>query len=335
MKGVGKRFLSDNPAAIPIHCLAHCVNLCLQDMTRRCNSIKQALNFAMELIQLIKLSPKRQVLFENIQKQQECGKTTGIRTLCPTRWTVRTGALKTIVTNYATLQEVASNGSDDCSRRANGVLDKFVIFYGLSLLILLFSITEQLSTTLQTKADDSVHAVNVCIRTLERLITAEEFTRFFTKVKNEAVTLCAKPELPRARRPPKRVDDGATPHVFSSIDEYFRKEYYEAIDLIKGELESRFSKPNFVLVREIEKVLFSSANGECTSIPEAVQSLYSNDLDMEKLHIQLQMLQDAVHSTPMNGIAIKKVTRIQTLCELFNYQPSLKKLFTEVDKLLL
>ena len=36
----------------------------------------------------------------------------------------------------------------------------------------------------------------------------------------------------------------------------------------------------------------------------------------------------------MNDIPIKRVTRIQTLCDIFNYYPSLKMLFTEVDKLL-
>ena len=109
-------------------------------MTRSCNSVKQALNFAMEVIQLIKLSPKWQVLFENIQKQED-SRTTGIRTLCPTRWTLRTGAMQAIVTNYETLQEtmeVASHGTDDCSRRTNGVLalmDKFSTYYGLKISI--------------------------------------------------------------------------------------------------------------------------------------------------------------------------------------------------------
>ena len=92
VKGVAKRFKDDNPAAISVHCLAHCINLCLQEVTRSCKCIKEALNFSMEAIQLIKLSPKRQVMFESIQKQEEPRPVTvGIRTLCPTRWTVRTG----------------------------------------------------------------------------------------------------------------------------------------------------------------------------------------------------------------------------------------------------
>ena len=81
--GVAKRFQSDNPAAISTHCLAHCVNLCLQDIGRNIKSIKEALNFSTELIQLIKYSPKRQVVFEKIQSQQDNSSLSRIRTFCP------------------------------------------------------------------------------------------------------------------------------------------------------------------------------------------------------------------------------------------------------------
>ena len=89
----GKRFQDDNPAAVPVHCLAHCVNLCLQEVSRKVHSIKEGLNFTMDVIQLINLSPKRQVVFESIQKQQD-SPNSSIRPLCPTRWTVRTGAMQ-------------------------------------------------------------------------------------------------------------------------------------------------------------------------------------------------------------------------------------------------
>ena len=46
-----------------MHCLAHCVNLCLQDIASDSKCIKEALNFAMEVIQMMKYSPKRQVVF--------------------------------------------------------------------------------------------------------------------------------------------------------------------------------------------------------------------------------------------------------------------------------
>ena len=202
VKSVAKIFKDDNPAAISVHCLAHCLNLCLQEVTRDCKCINEALNFSMEAIQLIKLSPKRQAMFESIQKQEEPQQINiGIRTLCPTRWTVRAGAMQAIITNYNTLEvtmEEASHGTDDCSRRASGVaalMEKFSTFFGVKISALLFSITEQLSRTLQSReinADDSSMAVNACIQSLQRLRTDNEFERFFQHVKAEASNLYVK-----------------------------------------------------------------------------------------------------------------------------------------------
>lgn len=342
VKGVAKRFQDDYPAAISVHCLAHCINLTLQEATRSCNCIKQALNFSMEAIQLIKLSPKRQVLFESIQKR-EGSQVHGIKTLCPTRWTVRTAAMQALITNYRTLEytmQEASVGSDDCSRRASGVaalMEKFQTFFGLKLSVLLFGITEQLSTTLQGReinVDDSFMAVKLCLQTMQRLRTNCEFGRFFENVKSQASDLCEHPVLPRIRRPPRRVDDGASPHVFPSVEEYYRREYFEAIDIIKGELERRFAQENFLFARQTEELLLSSANAKPINLPERMKSIYCNDVDMDKLMVQLRMLPDAVKTTTLDGITIKQVTRIQTLCQVFNNQPSLKILLSEIHNLL-
>ena len=46
------------------------------------------------------------------------------------------------------------------------------------------------------------------------------------------------------------------------------------------------------------------------------------------------MLSDAIKSTPLNGIHIKEVTKISTICDVFNETPSMKKLLSEVHTLL-
>ena len=192
INGVAKKFKGDNAAAISVHCLAHCVNLCLQEIAVSSQPIKEALSFSKEIIQLIKYSPKRQVTFEGIQKQQEYPSNSGIRTLCPTRWTVRTGAMQAIVKNYEALREtmeVASQGTHDCSRRANVILalmDRFSTFFGLKFSILLFNITEQISKHLQNKdtiVEDGYHIVAMCIKAIERLRTDHSFKEFFYSVK--------------------------------------------------------------------------------------------------------------------------------------------------------
>ena len=206
VSGVAKRFQDDNAATIPVHCLAHCVNLSLQEVACSVKSVKEALSFSMDVIQLIKYSPKRQVILETVKNQQELSSTAGIRTLCPTCWTVHTGALQAILNNYESLREtfeISSKGSGECARRANGVLalmDRFSTYFGVKLSVFIFSITEQMSTTLQkkdTSVQDGYYVAEVILRALSRLRTDQRFASFFSSVKEECATRCDPPVLPR------------------------------------------------------------------------------------------------------------------------------------------
>ncbi len=95
----------------------------------------------MVIIQLINYFPKCHITFEIVQELRESPTTSGIRTLCPTLWTVCTGAIQAIINNYAALQEtmgLSSHGTDDCSRRVGGMLalmDKFSTYCSLKLSI--------------------------------------------------------------------------------------------------------------------------------------------------------------------------------------------------------
>ena len=70
--GVGKRFQEEFPCAIPVHCLSHCINLGLQEVAHKVKFIKEGLNLDMDMIQLIKWSPKRrEIMLENVPRQQK------------------------------------------------------------------------------------------------------------------------------------------------------------------------------------------------------------------------------------------------------------------------
>ena len=67
--GVAARITQEEPAAIQVHCLAHCINLCLQDISRQSKPVRDALDLVFELVGLIKLLPKRDPLFTTCQRQ--------------------------------------------------------------------------------------------------------------------------------------------------------------------------------------------------------------------------------------------------------------------------
>ena len=95
LRGVATTIQEEQPSAIKVHCLAHCLNLCLQSVSRKCQPIRNALDVTMELSELILYSPKCSQIFQHC-KQELSPEGTRLHPLCPTRWTVRTEALNSL-----------------------------------------------------------------------------------------------------------------------------------------------------------------------------------------------------------------------------------------------
>lgn len=67
--------------------------------------MSDALDTTFEISKLLKFSPKREKIFEDI-KQELAPDCPGFRVLCPTRWTIRGESLQSVITNYCVLQEL-------------------------------------------------------------------------------------------------------------------------------------------------------------------------------------------------------------------------------------
>lgn len=143
--GVAARIQREEPKALFVHCMAHCLNLCLQECSRKCTCIREALDVTNDISVLIRASPKRLALFSQLQAEmnrssQLHAETTEssshalpkLKHLCPTRWTVRTGALDAVLKNYqvicSDLEHLGSECSGEAAQKASGclaILDKF------------------------------------------------------------------------------------------------------------------------------------------------------------------------------------------------------------------
>ena len=103
LKGVATQILKEEPNAIPVHCLAHRLNLCLQDAAKHCQPVRNALTICMELSQLILYSPKRTQVFQQCKLELAIGGG-GLKPLCPTRWTVCTAAISAVLKNFIAIK---------------------------------------------------------------------------------------------------------------------------------------------------------------------------------------------------------------------------------------
>ena len=98
------------------------------------------------------IPPRHTLVFQQC-KQELSIEDVGLRPLCPTRWTVQTGAIDAVLKNYSALlkalQHISETCYDDYGQKANGLnaqLEKFDTYCRMKLSHLIFSGTEQTST---------------------------------------------------------------------------------------------------------------------------------------------------------------------------------------------
>ena len=187
LTGVATQLKKEEPSAIEVHCLAHCLNLCLQDAAKMSTIVRDCLGLIGEISQLIHYSPKRSLVF-NKCKNELNPNSHGLKPLCPTRWTVRTGAIESVIENYQALiqafEEINGSSHDDYGRRAGGVLaqlQKFQTYFGLELCYLVFAVTEEVSLLLQGKSttlQDALQQADTAKSYLQRQRSDEAFRVF-------------------------------------------------------------------------------------------------------------------------------------------------------------
>ena len=159
----------------------------MQDCTSACPVIKEPLLLVTELSTLVRASPKCLALFKNMQHQSSFH-APNIKPLCPTRWTIRTGAINSILQNYdtlcETLDEISADTHGEPAAKALGLralMTKFAVFFGLKFCMVIFSATEQLSVTLQShdiNAQQATSAVNAASQYFHRLRSDSSYDNF-------------------------------------------------------------------------------------------------------------------------------------------------------------
>ena len=83
----------------------------------------------------------------------------------------------------------------------------------------------------------------LCRSYLTSLRSSEKFEVFYQSVVKSAKGLTSAPMLPQYHTPPKRPgEDAAQAHRFDTPEEYFRQQYFEAIDVLVKQLKDRFEQ---------------------------------------------------------------------------------------------
>ena len=271
--GLAKRVQDEESRAVYTHCYSHSLNLAASDTIKKSKVMKSALETTHEITKLIKLSPRRDAIFHQLQVEtdQSADTNISIKLLCPTRWTVRADSLFSIISNYSVLlstwekaSEVARN--TESKARIQGVssqMNTFTFFFGAYLGELVLRHTDNLSKALQDKtlsAAEGQQIAAMVVRTLLTLRSDNSFDLFWLKVMKQAELL--EPHLPRRRKAPRRYEDGLAESEFhDDTKAYFRQLYFEAVDLAVNCIQDRFQQPGYKVYSNLEQLILKAAEG--------------------------------------------------------------------------
>ena len=307
-KGVATIITQEESRALYTHCYGHALNLAVADTVKQSKVCRDALDTAFEITRLIKFSPKRKAAFDHIKSRSEDDSSAspiGIRTFCHTRWTVRGDAIESILVNYNSLgilwEECLQSPTrldPDVKARIIGVqsqMSTFNLLFGLKLCERILKMTDNLSKTLQKStlsAANAQHIASLTVTTLCKMRTDAEFQAFFAMLKSLCSSVGAEqPSLPRKRKVPRRIDNGSGDNYSSeTVEEHYRLQYFEAVDLAVESIKDRFDQPGYAVYRNLEELLLKGATGSDFSEHLREVSRVYHELDSSQLEPQLSNL---------------------------------------------
>ena len=187
----------------------------------------------------------------------------------------------------------------EMSARVNGIASKFEKFdflFGVMLGEKVLRLADNLSRTLQQKqlsAAEGNRAALLKCDTLSALRTDPEFTKFWDSVQTKLNDVdVGEPVLPRRRKTPRRLEVGSgEPHFPETVQDYYRAQYFEALDLLISCIKDRFDQPGYRIYSKLETLVLNASNGvEFMAEFDEVMHLYDKDFDRELLKSQLDIL---------------------------------------------
>jgi Domain of unknown function (DUF4371)/hAT family C-terminal dimerisation region len=340
-KGVSTQFQVEEPRALLTHCYGHSLQLAACDTIKQIKILQDALDTTNEISKLIKYSPKRDRMLEKLKDELSPG-TPGFRILCPTRWTVRSGSLQSIIDNWIPLKQLwedclGTKLDSEIKARINGVSSQMCHFdylYGVHLALLLLRHCDNLSKTLQSTSMSATHGQAVAtmtVKTLKSLRSTEKFDLLWLKIGQDASRLeVAEAKLPRFIQRPRRYNEGSDPQpIHQSPETYYRQLYFNSIDTVVNCIEDRFNQRDYKIYAHLEDLLIKAGNGkDYDEELDTVLAFYGNDFDAHMLRAQLQSL----HTLMTERGSAQEAVNFTSILEMIKSMPQpMRSLMSEVS----
>ena len=356
--------------ALYIHCFAHCNELVFKDVTSLSRLVTDAQDFCENMYALAGVSPRRILLFQNIQKELaeenmdiggDGGSSLKLKNLSRTRWTTRGAAADVILKKNLELQKTLKTLSTDasvtpeCREKSKGLLQRlkslpnmFNLVAMNELAFLLENNSKQLQRVDLT-AEQARTSINKTYIRLEELRSSEEFERLFEKARkinelhqddnNQQHEKSEEPRAKRKRAIPTHMSNyvvhSSTPIAPATVNEKdeLRRQLYETLDSIKEAIKTRFDQDDLEVLNEIKSCLITVANKDYSSSDKLLNKLsgLSEIIDSDDLKNELEELPVYIKlHNRESEIPLLKVTKVSTICDVLTNKQSFKETYPKL-----
>ena len=337
LNGVQAKLKAECPESLYVHCSNHALDLVLQELAKEVDLIADALSFVKDVSVLINESHKRKSLFQSLFGSNEVVR--NLLGLCPTRWCIRAAALSRVLLAYPTLLETLSQLENDKSLRGetrakiSGLYRQSKqqrLYFGLLCSEAIFQPCESVAQSLQSKdstARGTLQCVQILQERLQGLRAESSVQRLMTKVESCVSADLLQPlSSSRAAKTPARLRDTLVPESSPPHEHVkWRRQFFEALDLVEEELKRRFNQSDMQKAADRENVIIDSANCNFSSTEMEALEIPSI-IDMSRLTLQLALLGDLTTGN--------RFTSVQAVAEfLLTLEVQTRSLFREVEKL--
>ena len=180
-------------------------------------------------------------------------------------------------------------------------METFDFYFGLKLGKQLYSPTDKLSQTLQSEKMSAVSSKRLAMLTVEsisNLRNSESFDALYDLCLREIqnIKFVEEPVLKRKRKEPKYLllhylegyESRSEAHHPTTPRDHYRKQFYQAIDVLISFVRDRFNQPSFLVFENLESLLIKTLKGEETSAEMKIaQEKYATDVNMSDLNVEL------------------------------------------------
>ena len=173
-----------------------------------------------------------------------------------------------------------------------GLQERFDFFFGVELGRKLLNIVDNLSHSLQSRiisACEGQKLVSLTQATFQTMRSDECFDLLWEYIEVRSSVNVSLPTLPRRRKVPRRFEIGeSAPDHPTTVQDKYRRIYFEAINLIVASINNRFLQKGFNMLQKLETVVTTVKQTQISDVVKDVLDFYGADLGHpDRLQTQL------------------------------------------------